>query len=627
MRNPLDLDGRLARPAGALLALLFCAAPLSAQNRQIELEWLRNAGATFAGDVAGDQAGFAIDSAGDMNNDGYDDVVITSWMSQPGGKISAGRIYVQYGGLSVTGTYDLAIADVVIEGETAFWKAGFSVAGAGDVNDDGFDDLLIGARDAETNNNTGSGRCYLVYGGAALPAVISLASLGSDGVTINGIGFSDVAGSSVAGPGDVNNDGFDDMVIGAPGAGHAGLGFAGEVYIVYGSDTLPSLLELSSLALSGGVTINGASSSDQSGLMVAAAGDVNNDGFMDVLLGAPLADPFGKNLAGEASIVYGGNALPSVINLASLGSAGVLLNGSVAGGKLGLSGSGAGDVNGDGFDDVILSVKVYNGPGGEKSGRSYVYYGGDSLPDSISVDTIGSGGIIFDGIDANDQSGASVAAGGDFNMDGYADLLIGAGGADPNSTANSGEIYMIEGGPTLLSSYDLATIDANGTVLAGISMNDTAGNSLAFAGDVNNDGFDDVLMAAWGADPSGKSGAGEVYLVYGTCNFIQAAGTVAEGGSLNLRIHGTPSVPYLLIAGVFANATPVQTQFGPIYLPTFFDLLLFSYSSNGESLLPIAMPAPGAIPGLLGLTFYMQALGQPQGNNCDATYLLAVTIE
>jgi len=627
MRYRLNLHLMFARSATALIALLCCAPFVAAQNRQIELEWLRNAGATFEGDVAGDESSWAIDTAGDVNNDGFDDILISSWKSQPGGKISAGRIYIMYGGLSLTGNFDLALADVVIEGQTAFWNAGFSIAGAGDVNNDGFDDVLIGARNATTNGNTGSGRCYLVYGGAALPSVISLATLGAGGVTMNGIGFSDIAGHSIAGPGDVNGDGFDDMLIGAPGAGHAGIGFAGEAYIVYGSNTLPSLLELSSLAAGGGVTINGIASSDQNGTMVAAAGDVNNDGFMDILTGSPLADPFGKNLAGRAAIVYGGPSLPLVINLVSLNAGGVLINGHSSGDKLGDVGGGAGDINGDGFDDIILGVRVKNGPAGEKAGRSYVYYGGAGLPQTININAIGAGGITFEGVGANDQSGNAVATGGDVNGDGYDDLLIGATGADPNGDSNAGEVYLIEGGPTLPATYLLSTMNEDGTVLAGISPTDVAGNSVAFAGDVNGDGFDDVLVSAFLADPGGKASAGETYLVYGTPNFIQAAGVVAEGGTMNLRIHGTPSVPYLLIGGIFANQVPAQTQFGALYLPSFFELLLWSYSSNGESLLPLPIPAPGAIPGLQGLTFHMQALGQPQGFQRDASYLLTVTIQ
>jgi hypothetical protein len=627
MRIRLPIQLSYPRFATALIALLCCAPFVDAQNRQFELEWLRNAGATFEGDVPGDESSWSIDSAGDVNNDGFDDILISTIKSAPGGKLSAGRIYLMYGGLSVTGNYDLALADVVIEGETAFWKAGYSVAGAGDVNDDGFDDILIGARDAETNGNTGSGRCYVVYGSAALPAVIPLATLGAAGVTINGIGFSDIAGHSVAGPGDVNDDGFDDLLIGAPGAGHAGPSFAGETYIVYGSNTLPALLELSSLAVSGGVTINGIASSDQNGTMVAAAGDVNNDGYMDILTGAPLADPFAKNLAGRAAIVYGGPALSSVINLNALGAGGVMLNGHFSGDKLGEEGGGAGDVNGDGFDDIILGVRVRNGPAGEKAGRSYVLYGGNSLPQSLSVNAIGSDGITFEGIGANDQSGGSVAAGGDLNGDNYDDLIIGATGGDPNGDNGAGEVYLVEGGPALPASYLLSTMNEGGTVLAGIQPIDIAGNTVAFAGDVNNDGFDDVMVGAYLADPGGQMSAGETYLVYGAANFIQAAGVVAEGGTMNLRIHGTPSVPYLLIGGVFANQVPTQTQFGPLYLPSFFELLLWSYSANGESLLPLPIPAPGAIPGLQGLTFHMQALGQPQGFQLDASYLLTVTIQ
>src|SRR5262245_35904291 len=215
---------------GVLAALLAPAA--AAQNRQIELEWLRNAGCIDAGTIPGVSAGFKSICAGDVNGDGYDDLLVAAPLASPVGT-ECGQAWIVYGGPGLTGDLSLASADVTLNGSfNSFGNLGQSIAAPGDVNQDGYDDVLLGAPN-EKPNGTGSGQAYLLYGGPSLPATISMAAMGALGVTFNGWDFSDLAGFAVAGPGDVNGDLFPDVAIGAPGSNHGGVNFAGETYVVY----------------------------------------------------------------------------------------------------------------------------------------------------------------------------------------------------------------------------------------------------------------------------------------------------------------------------------------------------------------------------------------------------------
>ncbi|HTE06643.1 MAG TPA: integrin alpha, partial [Planctomycetota bacterium] len=226
--------------SASLAALAFAAAPAAAQNKQMELEWLRLEGATFGGQVNVEGSGRAVASAGDVNHDGFDDMLVGAYTWDTPSVDDVGRAYLAYGGLGITGAQALPGSGAVFQGEVdglVGWQTGLSVAGVGDVNGDTFGDFLIGAPMAETNNNTGSGRVYLVYGGPSLTGTVNLASF-TGGVVINGANASDQAGSAVAGPGDVNGDNIPDLLIGASGAENGATSFAGAAYIIYGSATL-----------------------------------------------------------------------------------------------------------------------------------------------------------------------------------------------------------------------------------------------------------------------------------------------------------------------------------------------------------------------------------------------------
>src|SRR5262249_27861934 len=158
------------------------------------------------------------------------------------------------------------------------------------------------------------------------------------------------------------------IAIGAPGGNHGGVNFAGETYVVYGGASLPGVVPLSGLTAATGCTIRGIAVSDQSGDILGRAGDFNGDGMADILLRAAHPDPLGKNLAGQAYLVFGGRALPAVINLSTLGGAGITFNGQFSGDALGSVLSTAGDVNGDGLDDLMLAAPLADAATGVDAG-------------------------------------------------------------------------------------------------------------------------------------------------------------------------------------------------------------------------------------------------------------------
>src|ERR671933_819813 len=176
-----------------------------------------------------------------------------------------------------------------INGIAAYDQSGFSVSSAGDVNGDGIDDLIIGARGADPNGINEAGQSYVVFGSnSGFGAGLDLSTLnGSNGFAINGIGTFDQSGLSVSSAGDVNGDGIDDLIIGAFGADPNGLPFAGQSYVVFGSNSgFGAGLDLSTLDGSNGFAINGIVANDYSGFSVSSAGDVNGDGFDDLIIGA-----------------------------------------------------------------------------------------------------------------------------------------------------------------------------------------------------------------------------------------------------------------------------------------------------------------------------------------------------
>lgn len=398
----------------------------------------------------------SVASAGDVNGDGFEEVVVGAPRF---GRQGAGKAFLYPGGPSCLA---LSPGWTSTGDDQAGSQFGFSVASAGDVDGDGFDDILVGAFLYDTLARD-EGRAYLFLGSpSGLGAVPTWTSSGDD---MSFAGF----GRSVSSAGDVNQDGFDDAVIGAyhftTGTSPVG-GHEGKAYVYLGG---PGGLSPAPVWSSSGDDVSG----DNFGLSVGFAGDVNGDGFDDVIVGAPSTDFFSATIIGKAFVFLGGLGGPGDSpGWRSRGDARAI---SVFGGSV----ASAGDVNGDGYDDILVGasgIHVF-------AGKAYLYLGGVSGPSSIP-DWTSSGDAV---VDAN--FGASVASAGDVNGDGFSDVIVGAL-TFPTGAGQVGKAYVFLGEASGLS--DVPVWTSLGDDQAGSWF----GVSVASAGDVDGDLLPEVLVGA-----------------------------------------------------------------------------------------------------------------------------------
>ncbi len=389
-----------------------------------------------------------------------------------------------------------------IAGAGANAQLGLSLADAGDVNGDGFRDIVIGAPGTAGGANAAAGAAWLVFGtSVGLPA-LDLSSLNAgDAMRLSKSGAATNAaiGISVAGLGDFNGDGFDDIAIGS-NIGRFGGGLPGVVWIVFGRASFPASLDLGSLG-SSGMTLTGAENGDSFGADLSGGGSINGDARPDLLIGAP----FGHSFGGGAYAVFG-TTLPSLsLSMSALnGQNGIAL---VDSGSFNLSGIATalgGDVNGDGVGDLLIGAFGLQDSSSNDVGGAYLVLGRAAgfSTGTVSLNALdGSNGARFIGafypMSAADSAGSAVAFLGDQNADGRAEMLIADPDASPNARGFSGEVFLVYGATSFSASTNLDTLNGvNGVRIQGAAGGDKTGTSMTGAIDLNEDGRNDLAVAA-----------------------------------------------------------------------------------------------------------------------------------
>jgi hypothetical protein len=579
------------------MASFFCP-PRGICDLQVLAVGAPSRGFLLRGGVS-DNCGYAISGAGDINGDGFSDIVVGAIYASPAGRSHAGKTYVVFGSNSSnawgTGILDPAstsngVRGFVLQGQTANDLSACAVSSAGDINGDGLADILIGAY--------GASKAFVVFGSKNTTAwssgVLDLSTLmdGVHGFVLQGKleDNRDALGWKVHHAGDINGDKFGDLLISAIAAGGNGLQAVGRTYVIFGTSSANAwgtgVVNVSTLNNGvRGFALQGEAESDFSGEALTSA-DINGDNLADIVIGARA---YTGIAAGKTYVIFGSNRDWStlfqngVVEISSLmdGVRGFVLQGE-AGDVSGKSLSNLGDVNGDNLADIAIGAP--NAPNGSLVGKIYVVFGSNSCNAwgtgvlNLSSLTDGTRGFLLQGENANDRAGTSVSSAGDINNDGYKDIFI----------SSYWKSYVVFGGSAVGGNgvRVLSTLDGNnGFSIHGEIGDSTYTSAVAFAGDINGDGRGDLLV--------GLASSGRFYAIFGLAGLLQtptlvptlAPGTFAPTGLPTVLPTYAPTViptHYPTFDPTFAPPFPLTRNlptFAPTRAPTTSPTLVLQLSS------------------------------------------------
>ena len=518
----------------------------------------------------------------DFNGDGFADRIGGARANQGPGAANKGAVYIFYGSVSGNTPHPESVTPYTCSGppdctvienpdNEANGNFGIAVAPAGDLNGDGFGDLIVGAWQNQGVGANDKGAAYIFYGSAAgitmhPESATPYTCTGPPDCTVIQNPDNETSGHfgvSVSGAGDVNGDGFADVIVGANQNQGAGSADKGTAYIFYGSATGITAHPESAApyVCSGPPDCTVFQNPDETPSLgfagsVATAGDVNRDGFADVIVGAyqnqgsgPAAQKgtayiFYGSTTGikshpESAVAYGCSGPPDCTVFTNPDEEFI--------GFFSRSVAAAGDVNGDGFSDVIVGAAQNQGGGAPDKGAAYIFYGSGSgitsHPES-AIPYACSGPpdctvIQNPDNETNGHFGDSVGAAGDVNGDGFADVTVGASQNQGGGAADKGAAYIFYGGSTGITTHTESAVPyvcagpPDCTVIQNPDNEASGffGFAVSTAGDVNRDGFADVIIGAKGNQGGGIADKGAMYIFYGS-----AAGITA---------HAESAVPYV----------------------------------------------------------------------------------
>ncbi len=448
----------------------------------------------LTGDKINAQAGFAVAFLGDLNGDGLNDFGVGA-----PGRDSRGAVHLLFGKQTGWRSQTLASAGVTLKEDLAGSSAGFALSFA-DLDNDGFDDLAVGAPYRPSSASAG-GTLYIFYGSSSRWTGGFLNELAD--ATADGLAEDTLMGYAISGGCNVNDttNAVEDLAVGTP------WGDSGYLIVLPGSNGKRYTGEIMPQDFAKIQGQGTATTMDKIGLAVAMAHNVNGDEWCDMLVAGAGTDK-GLPSHTESGIVY---LVPGYENLdaetsSSLDELGaVSFRGRGAYEYVGYDLASAGDVNGDGFDDYLISRKTRTE---DTQGVAYLFLGGSTLPD---------GGAIQQSADAYFMTQESsvcpctVAGIGDIDGDGYDDIAIGLSQSDVGGT-DSGAVYVFYGDNAGWAGQ--ISLDDADVLLEG-APGDMAGSSLDTAGDLNGDGYDDFVIGAPGYDEDSALDAGRVFVMFG----------------------------------------------------------------------------------------------------------------